>query len=163
MKLIKKMIAFAVLLVAALTLTGCSGKDIKLSGTYVNELDKDQYLKFSGESKVEIHLDGVTVTGSFIVLDQLVMINAPTGDSITMIAKDKKTLYAGTTAFVKQGFWKKHWWKVLLVLVGLSIISGIYKLITGRDLGDDLEDLGEKVAEKIEGDGEDKPKDKLDE
>ena len=163
MKLMKKIIALAVLLVAALTITGCSDKDIKLSGTYVNELDKDQYLKFSGESKVEIHLADVTVTGSYITLDHLVVINSPTGDSITMVAKNKKTLYAGSVAFVKQGFWKKHWWKVLLVLIGIGIISGIYKLITGRDLGDDLENLGDKVAAKFEDDEDDNPKDKLDE
>lgn len=158
----KKIIAFAVLLVTALTLTGCFAKDIKLSGTYVSELDKEQYLKFSGESKVDIHLGGAKVTGSYIVLDQLVMINAGTGDAITLVAKDDKTLYSGTVAFVKQGFWKKHWWKVVLVLVGLSIISGIYKLITGRDLGDDLERLEDRMEEKFENSGEDKPKDKLD-
>lgn len=121
-------------------LSGCGVK--KLSGTYVSEQNSDEYLKFSGESKVSLYSENEKIDGSYRIEDGLVLAYFDSEDaSLLLEIKDKKTLYYGMNAYVKVGFWKKHWKKIVIVIVVFGIISAVYKKITGRELEDDIENF----------------------
>lgn len=138
----KKIYAILILILTAFIMSGCGKTNI--SGTYVSERDSNEYLEFTGESRVEYHFDGDSMVGSFRVADNLVLISFDNNESVILEAKNDKTLYNGLNAFVKKGFWEKHWWKFVIGFVALGAVSTIYKMVTGRDLEDDLDKLDER-------------------
>lgn len=126
-------------------LSGCGVK--KLSGTYVSELDKSVYAKFSGESKIVYHDGNGSRKGTYRIDRNTVYASFPATDSgedsfMVFEVKDKKTIYYGlTVAFVKKGFLEKHWKKIVIAVLVWGVISAVYEKITGRSLEDDIDKL----------------------
>lgn len=135
----KKILAILIIIFTALMMSGCG--EIKISGTYISEQNSDEYYEFSGESIVEYHLNGEILTGSFIYAENTVLISFNSGEMTALSVKNDKTLYYGLNAYVKKGFWEKHWWKFVIGGVIIVVIEAVYKKITGRDLEDDIDKL----------------------
>lgn len=122
-------------------MSGCGVK--KLSGKYVNENNKSEYFKFSGESKVTYHNEQGSKVGNYRIENNALIAYFEEGEELIFLeVKDKKTLYEGyTTAYVKKNFLQRHWEAIVIFLVIYSIVSLVYTKITGRNLEDDLENL----------------------
>lgn len=143
---IRRIITITTLMILIMvTLSGCGVK--KLSGTYVSELDSTEYFKFSGESKVTFYSNQDSIDGAYRIVDNAAILYfdlEPDPSVILLEIKNKNTLYYTMTAYVKQGFWKKHWKKFVIGSMVLGVFSIIYKKVTGRDLEDDIEKLSDQ-------------------
>lgn len=126
----KKISVAIVIMIILATFTGC-GRVSSLSGKYVNEQDKSEYFKFSGESTVEMHSGNQKITGTYFIYSDAVICTFGSGDnsdSIMFVMKNKSTLiYNGVgVAFVKKTFFN-FYWKVLALLI--IIVYGIMFII----------------------------------
>ncbi len=133
---------FVLIMLLAVCLSGC-GKT-KISGTYVNEHDRKEKFKFSGESKVTYYNHGQRIKGAYFGDDDCIVITFGQGDDAQMIVlavESKKVLYYNMMAFVKKGYIERNWWKWLIAGAVFSIVEAIYKRKTGRDLEEDLDNL----------------------
>lgn len=150
---LRKATAFIILVMLMMLLGGCGVK--KLSGTYVNELDRKNYLKFSGKSKVTLHNENGKITGSYRIKDDLLVLYFDTeeGTMAWLEIEDKKTLYDGMTAYVKKGFLERNWLKILIFTIVFGTVMIVYEKITGRELVDDMEKWEEKFEHIMDGPG----------
>ncbi len=147
MKKKNKNIVFTLLLIMllAISVSGCGR--VKFSGTYVNEHDKKEKFKFSGESKVTYYNHGQSLKGTYYGDNECIVITFGQGEDTEMIVlgvESKKVLYYKMMAFVKKGFIERNWWKWMIAGAIYCIAEALYKRKTGRDLGDALDDLGNK-------------------
>lgn len=132
-------ITLVLIMLLAISVSGC-GK-IKFSGTYVNEHDRKEKFKFSGESKVTYYYHGQSQKGTYVSSNDCIIITFGQGEdaqTIALIVDSKKVLYYNMMAFVKKGYIERNWWKWLIVVAVYAIADAIYKRKTGRS----LEDLG---------------------
>lgn len=138
-------ITFVLIMLLAVSLSGC-GK-IKFSGTYVNEHDRKEKFKFSGESKVTYYNHGQRIKGTYFGDNDCIVITFGQGDDahmMVLMVESKKVLYYNMMAFVKKGYIERNWWKWLIAGAAYLIIDAAYRRRTGRNLDEDLEDLGNK-------------------
>ncbi|MDO4332133.1 MAG: zinc ribbon domain-containing protein [Eubacteriales bacterium] len=128
-----KIVAFLFVIVFMLLLGGCGVT--KLSGTYVNELDSTEYLKFSGKSKVKLYTQDSTQTGSYRIIDDLLVLSFGDGENATVFLEieNKKTLYYGLVAYVKKNFLQRHWLKILIGTIVVGIIGWIAEKLEDRE------------------------------
>lgn len=157
MKIKKRIISLVMglmILVVAVVLTGCSTSST-LSGKYTNP-NGTEYLEFKSKNKVVLHSGEEIISGKYDTALNFIYITFDTethySDAVFGINNNKDIIYheSGAT-FVKED--SMPWWGwALIIFFGLGIISVIYKAITKRDLGDDLEALGDKVDEFIDKD-----------
>ena len=142
----KIIITFMLIMLLAVVVSGCGR--IKLSGTYVNEHDRKEKFKFSGESKVTYYNHGQRLEGTYFGDNESIIITFGQGEDAQMIVlmvDSKKVLYYKMMAFVKKGYIERNWWKWLIAGAVYTIVVAIYKRKTGRDLEEDLENLGDKL------------------
>lgn len=141
-------VAIVVILILA-AFTRC-GQITKLSGKYVNEQDKSEYLKFSGESTVVLHTDGKNYKGTYDIYENALMLTFNTNDKIEneiMEIRDKKVLLTLTdVAFVKRTFWNYYWKIWLLVTCIISAASFLYKRIVKEQKG--LKDIIKDIKDE---------------
>lgn len=139
-------ITLVLVMILAVSVSGCGR--IKLSGTYVNEHDKKEKFKFSGESKVTYYNKDGHVDGTYYGDKDSVIATFGQGENATIAVlsvDSKKVLYYNMMAFVKKGFIERNWYKFLLLGAAFTIIEAIYKRKTGRDLGEDLENISDHL------------------
>ncbi len=139
-------IILVLIMLLAISLSGCGR--IKLSGTYVNEHDRKEKFKFSGESKVTYYNHGQRLKGTYYGDNESIIITFGQGEDTQMIVlmvESKKVLYYNMMAFVKKGYLERNWWKWLIAGAVYTIVTSIYKRKTGRDLEEDLDNLGDKL------------------
>lgn len=139
-------ITLILLIVLMVSVSGCGR--VKLSGTYVNEHDREEKFKFSGESKVTYYNKNESMDGSYQGSGKSIIAVFGQGDDTTMeflTIENKKVLYYNSMAFVKKGFIERYWHIALIIGVAYCIITAIYKKKTGRDLEEDLENLSDKL------------------
>lgn len=131
-------IAFILIMLLAISLSGCGR--IKFSGTYVNEHDRKEKFKFSGESKVTYYNHGQQLKGTYFGDKESIIITFGQGEDMQMIVlmvESKKVLYYKMMAFVKKGYLERNWWKWLIAGAVYAAVEAIYKRKTGRNLGDE--------------------------
>lgn len=139
MKKIRVITAITIVLIIIFTLAGCNQN--KLSGKYVSAADESKYLEFSNDVNVTVHMGNQTVNGVYIIVENFVLVKASKSDTsaiVTMLIKDGN-LYDGDDAYVKENFLAKNWWKFLIGLFVLGLISQIFKKITGKDLEETID------------------------
>lgn len=139
MKKIRVITAITIVLIIIFTLAGCNQN--KLSGKYVSATDESKYLEFSNDVNVTVHMGNQTVNGVYIIVENFVLVKASKSDTsaiVTMLIKDGN-LYDGDDAYVKENFLAKNWWKFLIGLFVLGLISQIFKKITGKDLEETID------------------------
>lgn len=147
----KKIVVMLVLFILV-AFSGC-GQVKSLSGKYVNEQDKNEYLKFSGESTVEMYSDGEKITGTYFIYADAVWSTFGSGDkakSELFAIKNKSTLiYNGVgVAFVKKTFWNYYWKKLVLITVVMYGVLFIINLI--KSLKKNGKNLGKAINEALE-------------
>lgn len=124
-----------------------------LSGKYVNEQDKSEYFKFSGESTVVLHTGGNKVTGTYSIYEDAVMLIFGSGDKAERVIlgiKNKNTLiYNGVgVAFVKRTFWNYYWKWYLLWSSIISVIWFLVKkiFVEHKGIKEIISDIDEEVG-----------------
>lgn len=143
-------ITLVLIMLLAISVSGCGRT--KYSGTYVNEHDRKEKFVFSGESKVTYYNHGQRLKGTYYGDNKSIVITFGQGEDTQIIAlmvESKKVLYYKMMAFVKKGYIQRNWWKWLIAGAIYTIIAAIYRRKTGRDLGDDLENLGDKFDDLV--------------
>ena len=139
-------ITIVLVMILMISLSGCGR--IKISGTYVNEHDKKEKFKFSGESKVTYYNKDGRIEGTYYGNRNGIVVTLGEGENETvafLTVENKKVLYYDMMAFVKKGFIERNWYKFLFLGAAYSIVAAIYKRKTGRDLEEDLENLSDKL------------------
>lgn len=157
-----KKFGLALIIFILLVFNGC-GQISSFSGKYVNEQNKSEYLKFSGESTVDLYSDGRKTTGTYFIYNDAVMVTFGSGDNIesTIFAiKNKNTLiYNGVgVAYVKKTFWNYYWKKILLLIFivygALLVFNFVKNLKNGSNVGKAFNDALEQTEDMMDKMGE---------
>lgn len=147
----KQRIAIIAVLITLIAVTLCSCGETKLSGTYVAENNKNIYFKFSGERNVSVYSESGHIDGVYTILDKAAVLYFDSEpeefNTLVLDIKSNKKFYLLSTAFVKQGFLKRHWLKILIGLFIIGLLITIYEKITGRSFEDDMEKLADKIPD----------------
>lgn len=141
-------IIITLIMLIMVTLSGCG--EVKLSGTYVDEDNKDNYFKFSGENNVSLYSEQGHIDGTYYIIDDAAILyfdSEPEFNTLILEIKNNRKVYLLSTAFVKQGFLKRNWGKILIGILILGVIIRIYEKTTGRNIEDDLDKADEKLDE----------------
>lgn len=147
----KKVRAIIIVIIVLVAFSGC-GQVSSLSGKYINEQDKSEYLKFSGESTVKLHIEDMDYTGTYSILDNAVFLTFGQGDDtgivVLEIKKKDVLLSLNGLAYVKKTFWN-HYWKIyLFISVVIEIIYFLFKkiIIEHKGVKDIIKDIEDEVA-----------------
>lgn len=147
----KKVRAIIIVIIVLVAFSGC-GQVSSLSGKYINEQDKSEYLKFSGESTVKLHIEGMDYTGTYSILDNAVFLTFGQGDDagivVLEIKKKDVLLSLNGLAYVKKTFWN-HYWKIyLFISVVIEIIYFLFKkiIIEHKGVKDIIKDIEDENA-----------------
>lgn len=147
----KKIGAIIVVIIILATFSGC-GQTSRLSGKYVNEQDSSRYLKFSGESTVTLHTDGVDYIGTYSILDNALMLTFASNDnmeSVVLEIKSKKVLSTLMgLAYVKRTFWNYYWKRWLLWSFIFSVASFLIKKIFIEHKG--IRDIAKEIYDELD-------------
>ena len=171
-KQIVGIIITCVVLMALMVMLSSCGESNSLSGKYVNAGDNTEYLEFSGKNSFELYKNGkMSMYGSYKISGDILTLSFDLGSSWSDLScklnKSKNTIYFDGTSYIKggtdaagniveeKGFWAKHWPKFVIGFIVLGVIGMIYNKVTGRDLGDDIENLGDRIDDAMDGSDKD--------
>lgn len=145
----KKIGAIIVVIIILAVFNRCS-QISSLSGTYVNEQDSSEYLKFSGESTVTLHADGKKYTGTYSIYDNAVMLTFSSNDDIESVVLEIKSKKVLSTimglAYVKRTFWNYYWKRWLLWSFILSVAYYLFKKIFLEHKG--INDIAKEIKDE---------------